>query len=97
MEDSKLKDDNKTQQDLAAASKTKHPKIKITIDSKPHIVHDDDWEAGALLRLAGLDSAEYDLAQIKKNGQLKRFKDGHVVEVEDGDEFESVKQDGPVA
>lgn len=86
-----------TQQDLAEASKNEYQKINITIDSKPYSVRDDDWEAGALLRLAELDPAEYDLAQIKKNGQLKRFKDGHVVKVEDGDEFESVKQDGPVA
>ncbi|MBB5633136.1 endonuclease YncB(thermonuclease family) [Cryobacterium mesophilum] len=86
-----------THQDLAEASKKKYPKINITIDSKTYTVRDDDWEAGALLRLAGLDPVEYDLAQIKKNGQLKRFKDGHVVKVEDGDEFESVKQDGPVA
>lgn len=71
--------------------------MTITIDSKPYVVHDDKWEARALLLLAGLDPVEYDLAQIKKNGTLKRFKDGQIVHLEDGDEFESVKQDGPVA
>ena len=86
-----------TQQDLAAASKKKNRNMTITIDSKRYEVRDDDWEARALLLLAGLDPAEYDLAQIKRNGMLKRFKDRQIVEVEDGDEFESVKQDGPVA
>jgi len=86
-----------TQQDTAITADKKHPAIHITIDSKPLVVHDDDWEARGLLMLAGLDPAEYDLAQIKRNGTLKRFKDTHVVKVDEGDEFESIKQDGPVA
>lgn len=86
-----------TQQSFAEANTKKNPMITITIDSKPYVVRDDDWEARALLLLAGLDPSEYDLAQIKKNGTIKRFKDGKVVKVENGDEFESVKQDGPVA
>lgn len=86
-----------SQQDLAVASRKKDRKMTITIDSKKYTVRDDDWEARALLLLAGLDPAEYDLAQIKRNGTLKRFKDRQIVKVEDGDEFESVKQDGPVA
>lgn len=86
-----------TQQDLATAGNKKDRKMTITIDSKSYKVRDDDWEARALLLLAGLDPAEYDLAQIKRNGTLKRFKDRQIVKVEDGDEFESVKQDGPVA
>ncbi|WP_345763383.1 hypothetical protein [Diaminobutyricibacter sp. McL0608] len=86
-----------TVQEAATAAEKKHPAINIKIDSKPYVVHDDDWEASALLRLAGLDAAEYDLAQIKKDGTLKRFKDTHVVKVDEGDEFESIKQDGPVA
>ncbi|MEV8274328.1 hypothetical protein [Microbacterium sp. NPDC077184] len=86
-----------TQPSLADASNKKNPKMTITIDSKRYQVRDDDWEARALLLLAGLDPAEYDLAQIKRNGTLKRFKDRQIVKVEDGDEFESVKQDGPVA
>ncbi|WP_336627453.1 MULTISPECIES: hypothetical protein [unclassified Microbacterium] len=86
-----------TQPNLADASNKKNPVMTITIDSKQYQVQDDDWEARALLLLAGLDPAEYDLAQIKRNGTLKRFKDRQIVKVEDGDEFESVKQDGPVA
>lgn len=85
------------QQDLAAAGNKKGREMTITIDSKAYTVRDDDWEARALLLLAGLDPAEYDLAQIKRNGTLKRFKDRQIVKVENGDEFESVKQEGPVA
>lgn len=86
-----------THHDLATASRKKGRNMTITIDSKQYEVQDDDWEARALLLLAGLDPVEYDLAQIKPNGTLKRFKDRQIVKVEDGDEFESVKQDGPVA
>lgn len=86
-----------TQQDLAVAGNKKGQEMTITIDSTPYTVRDDDWEARALLLLAGLDPAEYDLAQIKRNGTLKRFKDRQIVKVENGDEFESVKQEGPVA
>ena len=86
-----------TQQDLAVAGNKKGQEMTITIDSVPYTVRDDDWEARALLLLAGLDPAEYDLAQIKRNGTLKRFKDRQIVRVENGDEFESVKQEGPVA
>ena len=86
-----------TQHETAKTAEKKYPAIHITIDSKPFVVHDDDWEARALLMLAGLDPAEYDLAQIKRNGTVKRFNDTHVVKVDEADVFESIKQDGPVA
>ena len=72
-------------------------KITIFIDGKPYVTRDDDQEAGALLRLAGLDPQHYDLTKIVGKGQVKRYKDGHVIDLRDGDKFESVKHDSAVA
>jgi hypothetical protein len=85
-----------SQPEVAESANKKHPTLSIVIDSKPYTVRDETWQADALLRLAGLDPAEYDLTTVK-NGEIHRYKDDHVIEVHNGEEFESVRQDGPVA
>ena len=65
-------------------------KITITIDGQSYTTRDDDQEAAALLRLAGKDPDDSDLARVKKDGEQKVFKDKHVVELEDGDEFVTI-------
>ena len=72
-------------------------KITFTIDGVAYTSRDDDQEAAAMLRLAGLDASEYDLAKVKRNGEYKTYKDTHVVDIDDGDEFVTVRQTAPVA
>lgn len=62
-------------------------KITIIIDGQPYSTRDDDQEAAALLRLANKEPDEFDLAQVKKNGEQKAFKDKHLVDLKDGDKF----------
>lgn len=71
-------------------------KITFTIDGKEYTTRDDDQEAAALLRLAGLDPNLYDLAKVK-GADTKVFKDKKIVELHDGDVFVSVKQTASVA
>ncbi|WP_416063782.1 hypothetical protein [Rhodococcus indonesiensis] len=72
-------------------------KITITIDGRPFTTRDDDQEAAALLRLAGLDPDQYDLAKIKHNGEPKIYRDEKVIDLRDGDAFVTVRQSAPVA
>lgn len=76
----------------------KRKKITITIDGQPFTTRDDDQEAAALLRLAGVDPAQYDLAKIKHNGETKVYRhDDKVIELKDGDAFVTVRQSAQVA
>lgn len=72
-------------------------KITITIDGRPFVTRDDDQEAAALLRLAGVDPAQYDLAKIKHNGDTKLYRDEKVIDLKDGDAFVTVRKSAPVA
>jgi hypothetical protein len=65
-------------------------KLSITIDDKRYTTRDDDQECASLLRLAGLDPDVYDLAKKKRNGAIHVYRDGIVIDLEDGDEFVSV-------
>jgi len=77
--------------------KHKPPKtISITIDGQPHTTADDDQEAAALLRLAGVDPAQYDLAKVKHGGEPKVYRDEKVINLKDGDAFVTVRQSAPV-
>lgn len=72
-------------------------KVRFTIDGESHTSFDDDQEAAALLRLAGVDPAGYDLARIIPTGGSETFHDGAVVKIKDGDEFVTAKHVGGVA
>lgn len=72
-------------------------RITFTIDGVGYTTCDDDQEAAALLRRAGLDPSEYDLARIRPGHEPKVFKDTKVIELRDGDAFVSVRQSSPVA
>ncbi len=71
--------------------------ITITIDGQPFTTRDDDQEAAALLRLAGVDPTQYDLAKIKHNGDTKIYRDEKVIHLEDGNAFVTVRQSAQVA
>lgn len=53
--------------------------------------------AASLLRLAGVDPAQYDLAKIKHGGEPKVYRDEKVIDLKDGDAFVTVRQSAPVA
>jgi hypothetical protein len=72
-------------------------KITFTIDGVSHTTKDDDQEAAALLRLAGLSPDEYDLARIRSGHEPKVYRDEKVLDLHDGETFISVKQSSPVA
>lgn len=72
-------------------------KLAISIDGVEYSTHDDDQEAAALLRLAGVDPAQYDLAKIKHNGETKVYRDQKVIDLKDGEAFVTVRQSAPVA
>lgn len=79
------------------AHRESRKKITITIDGQSFTTRDDDQEAASLLRLAGLDPAQYDLAKIKHNGSPKVFRDEKVIDLKDGDAFVTVRQSAQVA
>jgi hypothetical protein len=74
-----------------------HPHtLTIYIDGRPFTTVDDDQEAAALLRLAGLDPASYDLGIIK-HGKTERFPDVQLIKLHNGEEFVTIRQQAPVA
>lgn len=74
-----------------------HKQITITIDGQSFTTRDDDQEAASLLRLAGVDPAQYDLAKIRHEGDPKVYRDEKVINLKDGDAFVTVRQSAPVA
>lgn len=72
-------------------------KVRFTVDGDPHSSFDDDQEAAAILRLAGVDPKGYDLARIIPTGGSETFTDSDIVNIKDGDEFVTAKHVGGVA
>ena len=73
--------------------------IPFTIDGQPFTTDDISQRASALLRLAGLDPASYDLGELqgKEQPQTKRYDDDDIVNIEKDARFVSIRQKGPVA
>ena len=74
-----------------------HSHITITIDGHAFTTGDVDQDAAALLRLAGLDPATYDLATLGHDGEPKVYRDDKHIHLKDGDAFVTVRQSAPVA
>jgi hypothetical protein len=72
-------------------------RVRFTIDGEPHSSYDDDQTAAALLRLAGVDPAGYDLARIMPAGGTETFRDEQIVKIKNRDEFVTAKHVGGVA
>ena len=73
--------------------------IPFTIDGQPFTTDDPSQRASALLRLAGLDPANFDLGELvgKEHPQRKRFADDEVVRIVKDARFVSIRQSAPVA
>ena len=72
--------------------------IPFSIDGQPFTTDDISQKASALLRLAGLDPANYDLGELqgKERPQPKRFDDDEVVVIEKDARFVSIRQKADV-
>lgn len=72
--------------------------VQFTVDGRTVTNPEKKITAAAMLRLAGLDPAGYDLAEVR-GGQAghKRFRDDEQVHVKDGDAFVSIRQRAEVA
>jgi Multiubiquitin len=79
------------------SDKTTPSKVRFTIDGQQFAVDDRNQTAAQILALVGFDAATYDLAEIKKNGQVHKLQDNQTVHLEDGEEFITVRQEAPVA
>ena len=73
--------------------------IPFTIDGQPYTTDDISQSASALLDLAGLDPASYDLGELqgKDRPETKRYDDDEVVEITKDARFVSIRQKGPLA
>jgi hypothetical protein len=72
--------------------------VTFTIDGRPFTIDDPKQTAAALLQLAGLDPAGYDLGEVRPgNPEPKRFKDDQPVHVHNGDMFVSIRERAEVA
>lgn len=72
-------------------------KVHFTIDGASYSTFDDDQEVSALLRLAGLEPADFDLARIGGPGEAEVFTHDQVVTLREGDSFVTAKRVGGVA
>lgn len=64
--------------------------LHFTIDGNAYSTRDDDQEAASLLRLAGLDPEQFDLAKITANGGTQILTDGKMIDLHEGDAFVTV-------
>ena len=74
-------------------------RIPFTIDGQAFTSDDPSQRASALLRLAGLDPAIFDLGELvgKERPQTKRFADDEIVSIVKDARFISIRQSAPVA
>jgi hypothetical protein len=72
--------------------------VPITIDGRRYEVEQGrHLTAADLLRLAGLDPAGYELAEVLGHGDVRTFQNDAVVDVRPDEKFVSVRQVAPVA
>ena len=63
--------------------------LRIVIDRKVHVIHDNDLEGASLLRLVGRDPKVFDLFLIDENGIEVMIRDDQIVNIKDDAEFVS--------
>ena len=74
-------------------------RIPFMIDGQPYTTDDLSQRASALLKLAGLDPATFDLGELvgKDHPEPKRFADDEVVKIVKDARFISIRQSAQVA
>ena len=73
-------------------------RIPFTIDGKPYETDQRTQRAEDLLKLAGLDPAVFDLAEVPKEGPPRKpFKDDEPVTIDKDERFVSIRTSAPVA
>jgi hypothetical protein len=73
-------------------------RIPFTIDGKPYETDQRTQRAEDLLKLAGLDPAVFDLAEVPKKGPPRKpFKDDEPVTIDKDERFVSIRTSAPVA
>ncbi len=79
-------------------SESRRREIPFTIDGKPYETDDPRQRASALLSLAGLDPAKFDLGELvgKERPHTKKFDDNDIVEIHKEARFVSIRQSAPV-
>lgn len=76
----------------------KQPDVQFTIDGRSFSTADRRQPAEALLRLAGLDASNYDLAELRGNSpQPHRYGDADEVHIRPGSRFVSIRHHADVA
>ena len=78
---------------------TNRRRIPFTIDGEPYTTDDLSQRASALLQLAGLDPATFDLGELagKDHPKTRRFADDEVVKIVKDARFISIRQSAQVA
>lgn len=74
-------------------------RIPFTIDGQPYATDQRRQPASALLQLAGLDPATFDLGELvgRERPQTKRFADDEIVKIDNNARFISIRQSAQVA
>lgn len=72
-------------------------RIHFLIDGEPFETYDNVQTAAALLRLAKVDPAGYDLARVLPDGKTQKFSGEELVTLHEGDDFVTAKRAGGVA
>lgn len=76
----------------------RHETVSFTIDGRPFTVEDHHETAAALLTLAGLDPASYELGEVRPGDhEPKLFKGDQQVNIHNGERFVSVREHAEVA
>lgn len=72
-------------------------KLHFSIDGEEHTTYDDNQEPADLLRLAGVDPTQYDIARLLRAGGSETLPGDQIVQIADGDRFVTAKHIGGVA
>lgn len=76
----------------------RQPDVEFSIDGRPFSTGDRSQPAATLLRLAGLDPTNYDLAELRGNSpQPHRYDDDADVHIRPGARFVSIRHQADVA
>jgi hypothetical protein len=87
-----------SEKEIGNVGAKKKERAHFTIDGRPFELDEPKQLVEDLLRLAGLDPAAYDLAEVRPgNPEPRRLKDEKRITVKDGDRFVSIRERAEVA